>query len=1277
MKTKALDMLPVKECRKLNMSKANTALLSEESKFFSICNCTGSSSSALVVDEFTVPCEKSKELHDCKQIIEGLFKVTFCLEQHFSRFSLDGSDDKLSRVWVQLNGAKVAVEKAKEYMKGFCEPEFEEEESYPRDMHCIFVGADRLFLDCLIRDTCADVAVSELGSLHIRGGAEAVVMARSQIQQFVKLFKNNQSLPSEVETFIKKQFKIFVEDHADKYTMDLLLLPSSLKKELLNLAGRFEPIKTEHEVVDLTEPCDTHVTSTTSVKIEAVEVTEHTLEQTRKQAGTPVTELTNQIDLMLSDIPKEESNQEVGSIPCQESSDSQEKLPCKRRYSGSEGRLRKRPYSVEQSQCSPLKLNDSTDLEDSLLELDCSSESDSSVIFVEDWVDVKPEKEYKILVDFFKTMGYSQDLVEQVIKRVGQLEEPLLLLEHIEKESKKCQGRTEIHSDISDSLDYSSEIYSGNKLQTRAVGVNTECRAKTSTLAAKEEMTDVKCSTSRPQENSSSDGTCKSSSAAVSNSMGSAIPKNSKTVVNLQCSPVIEIDDLETDGASFPSCTAQNSKVDFKERTEFIARGSSSSACRHSDQVLVETAAVGQKSAVPEREHSSRPTEKYQVAVSRPSDQQSIEEHELLHQEPIIYSRPPIKRPLQVQDSVITGSQRFFDLIKTPYNLKLRNEPGKPYLKHIIIDGSNVAMAFILLYRFHGDMAELTDNIELDYRPDGVTRHEQTNALVEGNNVTTMSQSSIKASVNVSHFNGERGESLKIKMLSCLKNNANSLMLYEVQANNNEELNLEVAERMHTAFQKLEVDMLKLKCLSTQRQHFEVCLVRNIIPRDFFTPVEEQLIESIMSQQQELCQTYPELPLNHAINNMLDGILVYERRLLQQKRNKMDRDIRDFRSSQVFAWPRFMNPLRQFSNNINSTEPVHMQTSELSQPHQQITENDSTYTDVISEPERTQVEATIHTVAMDKSTDVLQGFTVLADVVMHHQHIAQRHQRAGFTAVGIMTYHLGYWYCVEMQVCVDSVIIYMLALSSKIKAPSFPEEIQDSEFGQEEQLFLTQLKELGVLSFTPARTVCGERIAAHDDRFLLHLSEKTQGIIVTNDNLKEFVIESPIWKHIIKTRLLQFTFAGDIFMLPDDPLGRHGPNLEQFLCNEDYARTCPPTHSVMMHGGNARSENPTATSSSLPLCTPNALLLAASNQFGSQFSQVRPEMRQFPLQYQAVAPTALQQPPPQRSAKETEILKQALLRIFPENQQKQKIDKILTSNPYMRDMNALSAMILD
>lgn len=42
--------------------------------------------------------------------------------------------------------------------------------------------------------------------------------------------------------------------------------------------------------------------------------------------------------------------------------------------------------------------------------------------------------------------------------------------------------------------------------------------------------------------------------------------------------------------------------------------------------------------------------------------------------------------------SVVTGAQRFLESLKTPFKLQLSDEPGDPMLRQVIIDGSNVAM---------------------------------------------------------------------------------------------------------------------------------------------------------------------------------------------------------------------------------------------------------------------------------------------------------------------------------------------------------------------------------------------------------------------------------------------------------------------------------------------------------------------------------------------------------------------------------------------------------
>lgn len=51
--------------------------------------------------------------------------------------------------------------------------------------------------------------------------------------------------------------------------------------------------------------------------------------------------------------------------------------------------------------------------------------------------------------------------------------------------------------------------------------------------------------------------------------------------------------------------------------------------------------------------------------------------------------------------------------------------------------------------------------------------------------------------------------------------------------------------------------------------------------------------------------------------------------------------------------------------------------------------------------------------------------------------------------------------------------------------------------------------------------------------------------------------------------------------------------------------------------------------------------------------------------------------PAQRSSAETSELREALLKIFPGSEQRLKIDQVLVAHPYMKDLNALSAMVLD
>ncbi|KAM3603224.1 uncharacterized protein V6R79_018708 [Siganus canaliculatus] len=98
-----------------------------------------------------------------------------------------------------------------------------------------------------------------------------------------------------------------------------------------------------------------------------------------------------------------------------------------------------------------------------------------------------------------------------------------------------------------------------------------------------------------------------------------------------------------------------------------------------------------------------------------------------------------------------------------------------------------------------------------------------------------------------------------------------------------------------------------------------------------------------------------------------------------------------------------------------------------------------------------------------------------------------------------------------------------------------------------DQHILHELERRKILVYTPSRCVNGKRVVCYDDRYIVKLAFDSDGIIVSNDNYRDLQTESPEWKKFIEERLLMYTFANDKFMPPDDPLGRNGPNIDEFL----------------------------------------------------------------------------------------------------------------------------------
>lgn len=178
--------------------------------------------------------------------------------------------------------------------------------------------------------------------------------------------------------------------------------------------------------------------------------------------------------------------------------------------------------------------------------------------------------------------------------------------------------------------------------------------------------------------------------------------------------------------------------------------------------------------------------------------------------------------------------------------------------------------------------------------------------------------------------------------------------------------------------------------------------------------------------------------------------------------------------------------------------------------------------------------------------------------------------------------------------------------------------------------FLQKLYSLSLLSLTPSRVVEGKRISSYDDRFMVKLAEETDGIIVSNDQFRDLAEESDKWMAIIRERLLPFTFVGNLFMVPDDPLGRNGPTLEDFLKKpvrtQQSAKAQNLTRGLADHGPQRPGKEEEKASGGI------------------------------------------------RKNRETERLRRLLLEVF--LGQDHKVDFVLQREPYCRDINQLSEALL-
>ncbi|MBN3271010.1 ZC12A Endoribonuclease, partial [Polyodon spathula] len=160
--------------------------------------------------------------------------------------------------------------------------------------------------------------------------------------------------------------------------------------------------------------------------------------------------------------------------------------------------------------------------------------------------------------------------------------------------------------------------------------------------------------------------------------------------------------------------------------------------------------------------------------------------------------------------------------------------------------------------------------------------------------------------------------------------------------------------------------------------------------------------------------------------------------------------------------------------------------------------------------------------------------SVLRPIVIDGSNVAMSHgNKEVFSCHGIQLAVLWFWERGHRDITVF--------------VPSWRKEQPRPETPITDQNILHELEKRKILVYTPSRRVKGKRVVCYDDRYIVKLAYESDGIIVSNDNYRDLQSEKQDWKRFIEGRLLMYSFVNDKFMPPDDPLGRSGPHIENFL----------------------------------------------------------------------------------------------------------------------------------